>query len=359
MKNIIYNLIIFATTILTFTSCSKDDSISNPLVPIETTSGVFVVNEGVYGQNNSTFSYLDFTNQTVSKNLYAQANNNSPLGDNANSMYILGNKGYIAVDNSNKIEIIDMSTFKSQGFIDLGAGSSPRELYMKDTTAGYVTSLYTDQVFKFNPVTKSIVKSIKVGSKPEGIVEANGKLFIANSGFGNANTVSVIDLTTDNVISTITVGLNPRITIKGDDNNVYVVCTGTYPPTDSTGRGGVYKINSSTLKLIDSVIVYNNPGEACFVNNDIFVVNSEGAVKINFDNHSVSKNPVIDGKVVNGAYGIIYSIIFDKNTQTIYCGNPKNFTQTGELVAFTIDGVEKARYSSGGINPGSLVLMKK
>lgn len=359
MKKIIIYLFTLTITALTFTSCSKDDSNSNPVTPVVTTSGLYILNEGVYGQNNSTLSYLDFTSLAVTQNIYALANNNASLGDNANSMFILNNKGYIAVDNSNKIEIIDLTTNKSNGYVDLGTGSSPREIYMKDSTTGYVTSLYNDKVIKFNPVTKTIIKSIPVGSKPEGIVESGGKLFVANSGFGYDNTVSVIDMATDNVTATIRVGINPRITIKGDDNNVYVVCTGQYPPADNSGTGGIYKIDPSMLKLTDSLVVTGNPGEACFVNNDIYVVNTSGVIKTNFTSHTVSAAPVIDGMKVNGSYGIVYSIVFDKTTQTLYCGNPKDFTQTGEVVLFSVDGVEKARYTSGGMNPGTLVLRKK
>ena len=357
MKKLITYFLSLTLITLTLTSCSKNDSGENPVLPTETISGLFILNEGVYGQNNSALSYLNFVNSSVAKDLYTAANNSS-LGDNANSMVIFGSKGYIAVDNSNKVEIIDINTFKSLGFIDLGAGSSPRELYIKDSTAGYVTSLYNDQVVKFNPITKTIVKNIKVGKKPEGIVGANGKLFVANSGFGSEKTISVIDMASDNVVATINVGLNPRVMVNGNDNNIYVVCTGQYPPADPNGKGGVYQIDPLTLKVTDSVIVTGNPGEACAVNNEIFVVNTAGVVKVNFANHTVSKDPIIDGMKVNGAYGVIYSIAYDKTNQILYCGNPKDFTQTGEVVAYTVDGVEKARYSSGGINPGTLVLKK-
>jgi len=359
MKKIFIYIISLTFITLTFTSCSKNDSETNPVLPSETTSGLFILNEGVYGQNNSALSYYDFENQLVAKDLYSMANNNSSLGDNANNMAIYGGKGYIAVDNSNKIEIIDIATIKSLGFINLGQGSSPRELYIKDSSAGYVTSLLTDKVIKFNPSTRTVIKTITVGSKPEGIAGVNGKLYVANSGFGYDNTISVIDMATDNVTATLKVGLNPRVVVNGNDDNVYVVCTGAYPPGDPTGRGGVYKIDPITNKVVDSVIVTGNPGEACAVNNDIYVVNTSGVVKVDFSNHTVSANPIISGMKVNGSYGIIYSIIYDKNTQTLYCGNPKDFTQNGEVVAFSVDGVEKSRFSSGGMNPGTLVLKKK
>jgi YVTN family beta-propeller protein len=352
-KNLLYGLIL-TCIIITFTSCSKDDN-NNPVTTPETTTGMFILNEGVYGHNNSSLSYLDFKTSTVTQDVYASENSTASLGDDANNMVILNGKGYIAVDNSNKIEIIDIATFKSLGYVDLGSNSDPREIYMKDSTAGYVTS-YTGKVIKFNPTTKAIVKTIEVGSKPEGIVESNGKLFVANSGFGYANTVSVIDLSSDNVVSTIKVGTNPRTVIKGDDNNIYVVCTGSF--SDTTGRGGVFKIDYNTLAVDDSIAVYANPGEGCFVGNDILTINSNGVVRVNLTNHTVS-SPIITGTKVNSYFGIIYSIAYDKTTQTIYCGNPKDFNQNGEVVAFSTDGTEKARYAAGGINPGTLLIYRK
>ena len=250
-------ILLNALLLLFIIGCDKEDP---PLLipPSISSTGVYVVNEGLFGQNNAGLSYKNLEDGIVTNNAYSSANNGNPLGDNANSMTIFGSKGYIAVDNSNKVEIINLNDFKSFGFIDLGMNGSPREIYVKDENTAYVTSLNLDQVAKLDLQTKTVTTRINVGRKPEGIKGANGKLFVANSGFGFDNTVSVIDMASDMVVATLQVGLNPRFVLNGFDNFIYVVCTGSF--SDTTIFSGIYKIDPAANVVVDSVQVKNNPG---------------------------------------------------------------------------------------------------
>jgi len=336
-----------------FTACNKNN---NPVTPPPSAKsrGIYVVNEGLFGQNNSTLSYINLTKKTITNNAYSSANNGQSLGDNANSMAIFSGKGYIAVDNSNKVEIINLDDFKSEGFIDLGANGSPREIYIKDANTAYVTSLNTDQVVKLDLINKSVVARINVGSKPEGLNEADGKLFVANSGFGAGNTVSVINIALDLVTETLQVGMNPRVVLSGPDGFIYVICSGSY--TDTTVFSGVYRIDPMGVAVLDSIQIKGNPGDAVFLDvNTFLVINNDGVVKVNLANKTVSETPFIPGLTVNNIFGVVYSIAYDNINQTIYCGNPKDFTQNGEVVAFDLNGNETARYGVG-INPGTIII---
>jgi YVTN family beta-propeller protein len=346
-------ILLNALLLLIIIGCSEtNDPIIPP--PPANSSGVYVVNEGLFTQNNASLSYKNLEDGTVTNNAYWSANNGNSLGDNANSMTIFDSKGYIAVDNSNKVEIINLDDFKSFGFIDLGTNGSPREIYVKDENTAYVTSLNLDQVAKLDLQTKTVTTRINVGRKPEGLREANGKLFVANSGFGNDKTVSVIDMASDMVIATLQVGLNPRVVLNGVDNFVYVVCTGSY--SDTSIFSGVYKIDPAANTVVDSILVKKNPGEACFIDaTTMLVVNSDGAVKVDLTTKSVSSTPLILGTTVNSFFGVIHSISYDLLRATIYCGNPKDFTQNGEVVTFDLNGNETGRFNVG-LNPGTIVI---
>lgn len=348
MKKNLLLLLIFLLSLTLYSCSDDDDTIVDP--PQPATQGVFVVNEGLYGQNNSSLTYHSLEDNTTSQNVFQSTNNGSKLGDTANDIFIFGNQAYITVDNSNKIEIIDTETFESLGTIDLGSGSNPREVIVLDENTGYVTSLYNQQVIKFNPTTLSITARITVGQNPEGIEEAGGKLFVANSGFGMDNTISVINTATDEVEKTLTVAPNPRIIVE-DGNDLYVVCTGLF---DETGRGGVYKIDPVSATVTDTVVIDGNPGEAAVVpGNAILVVNSTGIQQVALNTFTLRPNTLISASDVNGIFGVIYSIAYNQTTETIYCGNPKDFQQNGEVVGFDLSGVEQFRFETG-INPGCI-----
>ncbi len=351
MKKLIYLTILIFSSL--FLACSKDDSVTPPTdSPLQSKyDGVYIINEGLYGQNNSSISFINLTDNVVNNTIYEDANNGKSLGDTGNEMEIFGNKGYIAVDNSNKIEIINLDTFESVGFIDLGIGSSPRDVVIIDSTLGYVTSLYTEKLIKFNPATKQVIKSISVGKYPEAAVYANGKIYVTNSGFGAENTVSVIDITTDSEIAKLKVGFNPRFAHKADDQTVYVVCTGQF---DAVGKGGIYKIVNTSVT--DSVIINYNPGESCLTSNTTMVIaNNIGLYKVNLSNMTVENTPFVNAMDVNSVFGVIYSVGFDKKNNHLYCGNPKDFQQNGEIVVLDLNGVELKRYNVG-INPGTIYI---
>jgi len=346
-------ILITASLLIFMFGCSKTNNPVNP-PPSANSSGVYVVNEGLFGLNNASLSYKNLEDGTVTNNAYSSANNENPLGDNANSMTIFGSKGYIAVDNSNKVEIINLDDFKSFGFIDLGINGSPREIYVKDENTAYVTSLNSDQVAKLNLQSKTVTTRIDVGSKPEGIKGANGKLFVANSGFGFGNTISVIDVASDLVVATLQVGLNPRTVLNGLDNFIYVVSSGSF--NDTSIFSGIYKIDPAANMVVDSILVKKNPGEASFTNaTTMLVVNNDGVVKVDLPTKSVSATLLISGMTVNSFFGVIYSIAFDETRQVIYCGNPKDFTQNGEVVTFDLNGNETGRFNVG-LNPGTIVI---
>ncbi len=351
MKNIFY-LIILCSVL--FVSCSKNDDPVTPQTVETKYKGVYIVNEGLYGQNNSSVSYYDFETQTATNDVYAKANPGINLGDTANDMDIYGDKGYIAVDYSNKVEIIDLNTSKSLGYVDLGVGSSPRDVVVLDSTIAYVTCLAKDALVKFNPSTKQVIKTIPIGSKPEAAVYSAGKIYVTNSGYGDTNTVSVVDITTDTEEKVLTVGYNPRFAHTKNDGYVYVVCTGVY---DAVGKGSLYKIATNSNTVVDSLIINSNPGESCLINNNQMVIaTNNGLIKVNLTNMKQVGDIFVSSTSINPVYGVIYSVAFDSKNNLLYCGNAKDYQQDGEIVVMDLNGSEIKRFGVG-INPGCILIV--
>ncbi len=348
MKTKILSIILLS---IIFYSCSKDNSIQ-PLTPV--TKGVFVINEGLYNQNNSEITFYDpSTDQTIT-NFYSQKNGKI-IGDNANSMFIFNNKGYVAVDGSNKIEVINLIDGSSLGMIDLGQNGSPREIFILNSNRGFVTSFSKNSVIEFNPTSFTITQEFSVGKYPEGIAFANNKLFVANSNLGNGNTVSVIDLNSNSVVKTLQVGKNPRFVGIANDSRVIIGCSGDF--FDAVGLGGYYFIDPINLTITDSIILNYHPQDyALTKDNYLFYINDRGIGKINLTNKNVD-TVFINGMIINDIYGIAYSLAFDEINQKLYIGNPKNFTQNGEVKIFDRNGNYLKKFDTK-INPGAIYLYR-
>ena len=84
--------------VLLMSSCEKDNSNENPRDTSNYTygRGVFIVNEGAFGQGSGSISFLNMEYQKMYDDIFYAANNR-PLGDIAQSMEIFNNMGYIVV----------------------------------------------------------------------------------------------------------------------------------------------------------------------------------------------------------------------------------------------------------------------
>ncbi len=353
-----YGIILLVFSLILF-GCRENHSPTETDPPPAVTPGeafLVVLNEGIYGQNNSTITTYAPLSETAEQHAYSNANSGARLGDTANDMVLKDGKFYIAVDVSNKIEVIDSATLVSEGFIDLGADSSPREICFTPDGYGYVTSLYRNAVIKFDPESKTVLTEIPVGQLPEGIVYSDGKIYVANSGFSSSDSVSVIDTEFDQVIENIKTDFNPRNIFTDNDGFVYVVCTGKY---QGLGLGSLWKIDPADNNKIDSLVIYGNPGEAAILDNEfILVVNIDGILKVRINDFAAGYEKFVDSAIINPTGIIVYSIMTYPNHDYFYAGNPKDYVQNGEIVAFDKSGEEIYRFDCG-LNPGTILLIKR
>ena len=113
------NLILFLLLIF-LSSCMKDDQwVKDHLQQGNTTladGGLFVVNEGNFMYGNATLTYYDTLKREVQNDLFYKVNG-LPLGDVAESMTIWNSHGYVVVNNSGKIYVMDTGNGKYTGKI--------------------------------------------------------------------------------------------------------------------------------------------------------------------------------------------------------------------------------------------------
>src|SRR5664279_3137587 len=189
-------LLLAACLIITFLfSCSKDNTPAPPPVPPKVTTGVFVLNQGSYGANNTMLTYYDFTAGTQTTDFFRNVNGFG-LGDTGSDFIIYGGKmyivmnvsGYVAVANGSTAKFIDTISFKNAG-----VNRGPENIA---ASGGKVFVSSTDgTVAVIDTSTLAIIKYIKVGSNPAQMVISGDNLYVSNTGGFSAtydSTVSII-----------------------------------------------------------------------------------------------------------------------------------------------------------------------
>jgi hypothetical protein len=123
------------------TSCEKINE--EPLVTINNLKGMFVVCEGVCGNANGDISFYDSKTDQTTRNIFYSANG-VELGDVVQSFEIVDTLGFIVVNNSRKVTVVNMKDFKTVKTIN--GFSYPRSVVramLKQFTCQTVTGIQT------------------------------------------------------------------------------------------------------------------------------------------------------------------------------------------------------------------------
>ncbi len=355
MKKISLQVVILQLLIFGFLAgCNRSKVEPEPQRPTAERAGLFVLSEGLWGRNNSTLTYYDYTTTALTEDQFS-AQNKRGLGDTANDIAVYGSKMYIVVNVSSTVEVVEARTAKSIKQIDMkdnGTARQPRHLAFHKSKA-FISS-YDGTVAVLDTATLQIEKYIVVGRSPEQMVVSNNKLFVTNSGgmdFPNFdNTVSVIDLNTLTETTKITVGLNPGKIGADAYGDVYVVSAGNYNDVPASLTVIDDKTNAVKAQLPFA------GGQFVISGDYAYMAGFDGKIGVfNLKTETLEKeNFITDGTVLTAPNGIDV----DEISGEVFVADAKDYTSSGEVVCFDKAGARKYALRTG-ILPKKVVFVNK
>lgn len=242
MKKYLLGLAVLLMGTAVMTSCSDDNDGPETYLQ-EYSTGAYVVNSGnMYNKIESSLTAIDYASSTATQKVFKAANGRS-LGNTANDGIVYGNKIYLAVDQSNTIEVIDKKTkqsikqIKTTDLLGKAEGAEPRHI-IADGGKVYFTT-YGGYVAAVDTTDFALQKKWKVGNSPEGLVFGNGNLYVANSNYaaGGGN-ISCINLSNDKVETKNIEGVNNPTSIYYASNVLYVLDNPVYGPAPDYAATG-------------------------------------------------------------------------------------------------------------------------
>ena len=355
-----FNISITIFVAVIFSSCVKDPIAHKIPEFITGQNGAMILCEGLMGRDNATITRFDFETGSHSINYFAESNDGQKLGSIGNDLVIQDSIGFVAVSASGTVEAFSMKNGKSIGRIKFPNYVMPRKMCFVNDTLAFVTAYIelSDAdffVYKFNP--QNIAKSqenleqnkVLVGSHPEGIIAANGKLFVVNSGYGeyfldapNASTITVIDIATFSVINDFKTGTNPN-KIYCSNNKIYVVCWGITGQKDKYpseiieyDANNLQDLRRWTTEVYD--ICFDAKGENLYYLNSSLGSNNGGnnsaGINIIALNEANAKPKQI---IPNPSNSNIWTCLaINENRNEIWVGNSFKFTTDGEVMVFDL-----------------------
>ena len=285
----IRNYILFLT-ILFAASCGKKNLIEHgpdTIVPpghdsvISYENGVFVINEGNYNWGNASISFINGADSVVDQDVFHHVNNR-PLGDVAEEMKIFNNMGFIVVNNTNTIEVVSLTDFKS--IATISGFNSPRNIEFVDSSKAYVTNMLKD-ISVVDLKTFTISKTITTNNWTESMLRYNDYMFVTCVGVYNEPNskrkarIEVISIKDDRIIDSISTGKEPLGMVMDRKQKMWVLCTGGF---DGFEAPTLVRIDPD-LRVAEKVYSFNqgvdSPSKLCinstgdtlyYLNNGVF-----------------------------------------------------------------------------------------
>ena len=253
MKKTLFNIFILGL-LLTFVSCNGDD----PVTPKEhnIAKGLFVLNEGMFTNANSSLTFYDPETDTVENNLFYRVNL-SPLGDVANSMMMDETGMYIVVNNSKYIYKVDPKTMKYQSKLD--GFVLPRYMFSIDRNKAYVSDQGLTGLWIVNPETMQKTGFIELGNTTEKMVRVGDEVIVTNwSNYyqpeTSNSTIQFVNVETDELVDEIMVTAEPNSIVLDKNNNIWVLCSGGYMPPSEPALFCINPVTREIIKRFDFAI---------------------------------------------------------------------------------------------------------
>lgn len=184
-----------------------------PPPPVEVIGKVYICNEGGFMYGNASLSVYDEPSDKVFNQVFYDVNG-FPLGDVLQSMVIRDNKGFLVINNSGVIYVIDIKTNKYINKID--KLTSPRYIEFVNDNKAYVSDLYSHSIAIINPSTYEVTGSIFIGIKggpgkvcgTEQMVRYKDFVYVCSWSYNNK--IYKIDTRTDKLVDSLTVTKQPN-----------------------------------------------------------------------------------------------------------------------------------------------------
>lgn len=330
----------------------------------------YVLNEGLWGANNANISGFiqNYTNGVPQNEIIAQGDlylqkNGKQMGDVANGMVEEDNKIYVVMNGSKYVAKLDLYCKEEARYTFPEGEGEPRCI---DVEGDYVyVTQYGGQVSKINSKDMTLVNTFKGGDNLEGIVEKDGRLYVANSyavdGSNNwiyNEEVFVIDAKTMTLEKTLKTVSNPTKIYEIHDK-IYILSQGNYadvpavlqvidPMTGEVKRipqtENVSKVTEGYNKLIYGVrSAYDenwNPVNSFFI----------CTTKVD----EVSETSFLKDAPEALKTATIYLLEEDEDTGFIYIGTT-DYVNSGTIYQFDPQGNFLRKFDSGGVNPSAMI----
>jgi DNA-binding beta-propeller fold protein YncE len=256
-----------------------------------------------------------------------------------------GDRTYIIVNNSGKIEVVNRNTLKSVSTIN--GLISPRNIAVINNSKAYVTSIYSDSVAIINIINNSISGYINLRRSSEAIASNGSKTFISN--WMGGKEIMVVNNVSDKVIDSIEVGYEPESMVIDRDYYLWVLCNGGWARQNFAELVVINTITDNIEKQFQFPTKQDSP--SCLQingNGETLYYLKNGVNQMNVNSLALPAAPMIPE---SGAS--FYKIGINPANGDLFITDANDYVQPGNVLYYKNDGTFVSKQKAG-IIPGMM-----
>ncbi len=323
-------------------ACVKDKPQQNNSQNLITNSGgVVILNEGSYGNNNAEISYLDLKSNQIQNSIF-KTQNNLPLGDVAQSITLINGQYFIAVNNSNKIAVIDTQQYKIVHTIQ--NIPYPRYIVQSSINTALVSSIYQSSIYVLDLNSYQIIDTIQTDfPNVENMLFDGQNIWVCNWDTA-CNYIYKIDQNTFQIIERISINQAkaPHSILQDKKSNLWILSGDKYkncnsfltqlsPQNKQVLKQIPFKKTAEPIKLT----INDSKDSLYFIQVDYYATNQDnGIYKMSIDDNQIPDKAFIEAPYNTYFWGLgIHPL-----TKHLFISDPKGFTQSSTIYEYTNKG---------------------
>lgn len=318
-------------------ACSESDPVIEQESFETEDSGLFIGCEGAYMGANASLSYYTPDEKLIENEVFMRANGQL-LGDTAQSLTLYDGKLWICSNNSGVIFALDPTTFREVGRITL---PGPRYICFQCPTKAYVSQLWDNRIAIVNPQNYTVTGYIETemssaDASTEQLVLHGNHLFV--NCWSYQKSILKIDTTTDKVVGTLEVGIQPMAMLLDKNKKLWTMTDGGGWDGNPIGyeAPAVVRINpeSFTIEKRWELALGEFPSEFQLnaAGDRLYWLNG-GVWSMSVDSEELPATALFTTSAVSE-----YGLTIDPENGDIYVADAIDYTQEGVVIRYSASG---------------------
>lgn len=313
-------------------------------------NGAFVINEGLFNSGGGDVSWIDFSNGTISNEIFRSVNG-FPPGDIPFHAALSGDNIFLTINNSAKVYIIN-DDFEVVKIIE--GIASPREICAGSGNTMFVSSLYKPYIYVIDAEQGILSDSIYTERPVENLLLHAGKLWATHwsklVSTQTNNALLVIDTTSMQLEDSVIIGVEPNSMGVDVNGFIWVLCSGGFDHTevaklvviDPLSNSIIRNIPFASLSDYPSAMVMNAARDSVyFINQHIYKM-------------AVSETSTPTASFIQSSGNTFYRLAVNPADNSLWVSDAGDYVHAGQVLHYSSSGNLLQTFNAGVV-PGYVV----